>query len=71
MIRASVLEMYDADYVRTARAIGMGEWRVLRTQVLRNALLPIVTMLGMDLGLAFAAASSSSAPSTSPGSACF
>ena len=56
MIRASVLEVYDADYVRTARAIGMSESRILRTQVLRNALLPIVTMLGMDLGLAFAGA---------------
>jgi len=54
MIRASVLEVYDADYVRTARAIGMSERRILRTQVLRNALLPVVTMLGMDLGLAFA-----------------
>ena len=53
MIRASMLEVYDADHVRTARAIGMSEGRILRTQVLRNALLPVVTMLGMDLGLAF------------------
>ena len=53
MIRASVLEVYDADHVRTARAIGMSEGRILRTQVLRNALLPVVTMLGMDMGLAF------------------
>ena len=56
MIRASVLEVYDADHVRTARAIGMSEGRILRTQVLRNALLPVVTMLGMDLGLAFGGA---------------
>jgi peptide/nickel transport system permease protein len=56
MIRASVLEVYDADHVRTARAIGMSEGRILRTQVLRNASLPIVTMLGMDIGLAFAGA---------------
>jgi peptide/nickel transport system permease protein len=34
----------------------MGEWRILRTQVLRNALLPIVTMLGMDVGIAFSGA---------------
>jgi peptide/nickel transport system permease protein len=40
----------------TARAIGMSERRILRTQVLRNASLPIVTMLGMDIGLAFAGA---------------
>ena len=56
MIRASVLEVYDADHVRTARAIGMSEGRILRTQVLRNALLPLVTMLGMDLGIAFGGA---------------
>ncbi len=56
MIRASVLEVYDADHVRTARAIGMSEGRILRTQVLRNALLPLVTMLGMDMGIAFGGA---------------
>lgn len=56
MVRASVLEVYDADYVRTARAIGMSEGRILRSQVLRNASLPLVTMLGMDIGLAFAGA---------------
>ena len=48
--------MYDADHVRTARAIGMSEGRILRTQVLRNALLPLVTMLGMDMGIAFGGA---------------
>jgi peptide/nickel transport system permease protein len=56
MIRASVLEVYDADHIRTARAIGMSEGRILRTQVLRNAALPLVTMLGMDVGLAFGGA---------------
>ena len=56
MIRASVLEVYDADHVRTARAIGMSEGRILRTQVLRNASLPLVTMLGMDVGIAFGGA---------------
>jgi peptide/nickel transport system permease protein len=53
MIRAGVLEAYDEDYVRTARAKGARELRVLRAHVLRNALLPLVTMLGMDVGLAF------------------
>ena len=56
MIRASVLETFDAEHVRTARAVGMGEWRILKTQVLRNALLPIVTMVGMDVGIAFSGA---------------
>jgi peptide/nickel transport system permease protein len=52
MIRASVLETLDEDYVRTARAKGASERTVLRSHVFRNAMLPIVTMLGMDLGTA-------------------
>jgi peptide/nickel transport system permease protein len=51
MIRANVMEALNEDYVRTARAKGAPEWRVLRSHVLRNALLPVVTMLGMDIGL--------------------
>ncbi|HZR92789.1 MAG TPA: ABC transporter permease [Gaiellaceae bacterium] len=53
MVRTSVLEVLDDDYVRTARAKGAPEHRVLRAHVLRCALLPVVTMLGMDIGLAF------------------
>lgn len=49
MIRATLLETIDEDYVRTARAKGAGEWRVLRKHVLRNALLPVVAMLSMDM----------------------
>jgi len=56
MVRASVLETLHEDYVRTARAKGLGEWFVLRSHVLRNAMLPVVTMMGMDLSLAFAGA---------------
>jgi peptide/nickel transport system permease protein len=56
MIRANVLEVLDADYVQTARAKGASPWRVLRSHVLRNALLPVVTMLGMDMGVAFGGA---------------
>ncbi len=55
MIRASVLETLDEDYVRTARAKGAGTWRVQR-HVLRNAMLPVVSMLGMDIGIAFGGA---------------
>jgi len=51
MIRANVLDTMNEDYVRTARAKGAPEWRVLRSHVLRNALLPVVTMLGMDVGV--------------------
>jgi peptide/nickel transport system permease protein len=56
MIRANVLETLDADFVTTARAKGASGWRVLRSHVLRNALLPIVTMIGMDMGVAFGGA---------------
>jgi peptide/nickel transport system permease protein len=56
MIRASVLEAIDEDYVRTARAKGAGSWRVLRRHVLRNAILPVISMLGMDVGVAFGGA---------------
>jgi ABC-type microcin C transport system permease subunit YejB len=52
MIRATVMEVLDEDYVRTARAKGASEGHVLRSHVIRNALLPVVTMLGMDIGLA-------------------
>jgi peptide/nickel transport system permease protein len=56
MIRANVMETMNEDYVRTARAKGARESRVLTAHVLRNALLPIVTMLGMDLALALGGA---------------
>jgi peptide/nickel transport system permease protein len=56
MIRANVMETLNEDYVRTARAKGASEPRVLAAHVLRNAMLPIVTMLGMDLALALGGA---------------
>jgi peptide/nickel transport system permease protein len=56
MIRANVMETLNEDYVRTARAKGARESTVLRSHVLRNAMLPVVTMLGMDIGLALGGA---------------
>jgi peptide/nickel transport system permease protein len=56
MIRANVLEAMNEDYVRTARAKGASETVVMRSHVLRNAMLPVVTMLGMDIGLAMGGA---------------
>jgi peptide/nickel transport system permease protein len=56
MIRANVLDVLDEDYVRTARAKGMSEWKVLRKHVLRNAFLPVITMLGMDIAVTLNAA---------------
>ena len=51
MIRANVLETMNEDYVRTARAKGAPENVVMRSHILRNAMLPVVTMLGMDIAL--------------------
>jgi peptide/nickel transport system permease protein len=56
MIRANVIETLNEDYVRTARAKGAPEHVVMRRHVLRNAMLPVVTMLGMDIGLALGGA---------------
>lgn len=50
-VRAEVLETMSQDYVRTARAKGAPESRVMTRHILRNGMLPIVTMLGMDIGL--------------------
>jgi peptide/nickel transport system permease protein len=51
MVRANVMEALTEDYVRTARAKGAPERTVIRAHVLRNAMLPVVTMVGMDIGL--------------------
>jgi peptide/nickel transport system permease protein len=56
MIRASTMETLNEDHVRTARAKGAPERLVLRRHVIRNSLRPVVTILGMDLGLALGGA---------------
>lgn len=48
LMRASMLEVSTLDFVRTARAKGAGETRILYRHVLRNALLPVVTLLGLQ-----------------------
>lgn len=48
VIRASVLEVMRLDYVRTARALGLPRWRILWSHVLPNALIPVVTIAGMQ-----------------------
>ena len=47
MTRSSVLEVVHADYIRTARAKGLGRQRVMRWHIMRNAALPVVTMFGL------------------------
>lgn len=49
-VRAIVLEELHKDYVIGARSRGMGEWYILFKEVLPNALLPLITLLGMSLG---------------------
>jgi ABC-type dipeptide/oligopeptide/nickel transport system permease component len=50
MTRAAMQEVLQADYIRTARAIGVGEARVVLHHGLRNALLPVLTVIGLDFG---------------------
>ncbi|HEX5503288.1 MAG TPA: ABC transporter permease [Thermomicrobiales bacterium] len=49
-LRSSILEALDADYVKTARAKGLRERAVITTHVLRNALIPSMTLLGLSIG---------------------
>lgn len=48
LMRASVLEVAELDYVRTARAKGAGEGRLMLHHIMRNALLPVITLLGLQ-----------------------
>ncbi len=50
MTRSSMIEVLGEDYVRTARAKGLGERRVLGVHALRNALLPVITVAGLQFG---------------------
>ncbi|MGQ3355359.1 MAG: ABC transporter permease [Phreatobacter sp.] len=50
VMRASMLEVYKSDFVRTARSKGLPGFQVVVVHVLRNALLPVVTLLGLQLG---------------------
>jgi peptide/nickel transport system permease protein len=49
MIRATVTESLQEDYVRFARAKGMSEWTVLRRHALPNAFIPVIPMIAMDI----------------------
>ncbi len=51
-MRASLLEVLNQDYVRTARAKGVSEFWVITKHAVRNALLPVVTLIGSTIGLA-------------------
>jgi peptide/nickel transport system permease protein len=50
IMRASMLEVLNLDFVRTARSKGLDETRIVTRHVLRNALLPMVTLIGLQAG---------------------
>ena len=50
-VRAGLLEVLGMDYVRTARAKGLAEWTVIARHALRNSLIPVVTVAGIQLAL--------------------
>lgn len=56
MVRSSVIEELGEDYVRTARAKGLSESKVVYKHVLKNGLIPVVTILGLQLGVLLAGA---------------
>ena len=56
VLRSSLLESLSADYVRTARAKGLTESKVVLLHALRNALLPTVTVIGLSFGIIFGGA---------------
>jgi ABC-type dipeptide/oligopeptide/nickel transport system permease component len=56
MVRSSVIEELSEDYVRTARAKGLSERKVIYKHVLKNGLIPVVTILGLQLGILLAGA---------------
>ncbi len=55
-MRSSVLEVNNMDYIRTAWSKGLGEKVVVTRHILKNSLLPVVTMLGISIGLIFGGA---------------
>jgi dipeptide transport system permease protein len=54
--RSAMLEVLSEDYVRTARAKGLGPQRVIGMHALRNALIPVITVIGLQVGVLFAGA---------------
>lgn len=51
MMRSSMVDVLRQDYIRTARAKGLGERRVIVVHALRNAMLPVAAMIGIDIGI--------------------
>ncbi|MEO7242139.1 MAG: ABC transporter permease subunit [Variovorax sp.] len=56
MTRSAMLEVLGEDYIRTARAKGLSRFRVVAVHALRNALIPVVTVIGLQIGVLFTGA---------------
>ncbi len=56
MTRSSLLEVMGLDFIRTARAKGLREWAVIMRHALRNAMLPVATVIGLQFGILLAGA---------------
>jgi len=56
MTRSAMLEVLGEDYIRTARAKGLPAFRVIAIHALRNALIPVVTIIGLQVGVLFTGA---------------
>jgi dipeptide transport system permease protein len=56
MTRSAMLEVLGEDYIRTARAKGLPPWRIIWLHALRNALIPVVTVIGLQVGVLFTGA---------------
>jgi peptide/nickel transport system permease protein len=52
MVRSAMLEVLQQDYMRTARAKGLPEWVLLFRHALRNSLIPVITLIGLEYGVA-------------------
>lgn len=50
LVRSGVIEVLSMDYIKTARAKGMAEWRVVVKHAFRNACIPVITVLGLQFG---------------------
>ena len=53
VLRSSLLDVYQEDYIRQARLRGIGEWRILIIHALPNAILPTLTLMGVQFGFLF------------------
>lgn len=51
MVRSSMIEVLHQDFIRTARAKGLSRWRVVLRHVLPNAIIPVIPMIGIDIGI--------------------